>query len=70
VLITLTAGQPVDTDLVLLNRFYTATALKDLSGAALTVTPATAGSFIGAVRANDDWTAGWTVGLGQGDLWF
>lgn len=70
VLITLTAGQPVDADLVLLNRFYTATALKDLSGAALTVTPATAGSFIGAVRANDDWTAGWTVGLGQGDLWF
>jgi hypothetical protein len=69
-LITLTAGQPVDTDLVLLNRFYTATMLKDLDGVTYTVTPATAGNFIGAVRANDDWTAGWTVGLAQGDLWF
>lgn len=55
--------------------FYTATALRDATGATLSIAPVGgADTYIGAVTRADDWTAGWTYGIsptsrGQ-KLWF
>jgi len=54
------------------NSFYTATALADAAGAA--ITHPLVGGLFGAVRAADDWTASWTFGLHPTNraqpLWF
>ena len=55
--------------------YFTAAALADAAGEAITVTPAdtdgdgdVSDEQLGAVTAGDDWTANWTYGLD--DLWF
>jgi hypothetical protein len=52
--------------------FYTATALKDATGAAVTMTPAS--GKLGAVTRANDWTAPWAFGLRSNNadepLWF
>jgi hypothetical protein len=57
---------------VILDSFYTATALVDETGAAITMTPAS--GQLGAVTRANDWTVDWTYGLhpsNQGQpLWF
>jgi hypothetical protein len=57
---------------VVLDSFYTATALVDQNGAAIAMTPAS-GQLGAVVRAND-WTVDWTYGLHPGSqgqpLWF
>lgn len=65
----------IDTNLVILDGFYSLP-LADMivNGAPATVTPTESRAFIGAVTADNDWTAGWTYGLhaenrGQ-PLWF
>ena len=59
-------------NVVILDSFYTAPALVDNTGAAITMTPAS--GQLGAVTRADDWTLGWTYGLhpdNQGQpLWF
>jgi hypothetical protein len=54
------------------NSFYTATSLTGPGGAALGMTPAS--GKVGAVLANDDWTAPWAFGLRSSNadvpLWF
>ena len=40
--------------------FYTATTLRDASGAVFTMAPS---SEVGAVRRSDDWTSPWAFGL-------
>jgi hypothetical protein len=61
-----------NTSLAVLDSFYTATALVDHTGAAITMTPAS--GQLGAVTRANDWTAGWTYGLHPGSqgqpLWF
>ncbi|MEM8766927.1 MAG: serine/threonine protein kinase [Pseudomonadota bacterium] len=70
-------------NLVVLNGIYTAPAFADDAGVAFTVTPvavpngatnADGDPIIGAVSADNDWTAGWTFGLvdtaNGGRLWF
>jgi hypothetical protein len=54
----------------ILDGFYTATALTDVMGDPIAVTPVdtngdmdTSDEYVGAVVAGDDWTAGWTFGL-------
>ena len=67
----------------MLNGIYTAVDFTDDTGAAFTVTPvavtdgatnADGDPIIGAVSADNDWTAGWTFGLRDtsngGALWF
>lgn len=58
----------VNTNVRVLDRFYTATQFVDAAGANFSITPVTAGR-IGAVTRAADWTAGWTFGLGN-TLWF
>jgi hypothetical protein len=57
---------------VILDSFYTATALVDENGTPITMTPAS--GQLGAVTRADDWTVDWTYGLhpsSQGQpLWF
>jgi hypothetical protein len=57
---------------VILDSFYTATALVDETGAAIAMTPAS--GQLGAVTRANDWTVDWTYGLhpsNQGQpLWF
>jgi hypothetical protein len=59
-------------NVVVLDSFYTATALVDDTGAAITMTPAS--GQLGAVTRDADWTVDWTYGLhpsNQGQaLWF
>jgi hypothetical protein len=54
--------------------FYTATALTDAAGTAITHPDAANGGHFGAVLAADDWTASWTFGLHSNNqaepLWF
>lgn len=70
-------------NVVVLNGIYTAPAFADELGAAFSITPVavTGGAedgngdpIIGAVSADNDWTAGWTFGLRDtsngGRLWF
>ena len=70
-------------NVVVLNGIYTAEAFADETGAPFTVTPVTVTNgatnadgdpIIGAVSADNDWTAGWTFGLRDtsngGRLWF
>ncbi len=70
-------------NVVVLNGIYTADAFADETGAPFTVTPVTVTNgatnadgdpIIGAVSADNDWTAGWTFGLRDtsngGRLWF
>ena len=64
-----------DANVVILDGYYSLP-IGDvvINGGAATVTPANGQGFIGAVSADDDWTAGWAYGLdpanrGQ-DLWF
>jgi hypothetical protein len=58
----------VDPDFRLLDGFYTLpqAEFRDLDGNAFTV-PTVTGQ-LGAVTADDDWTAGWAFGLDS--LWF
>jgi hypothetical protein len=57
---------------VILDSFYTATALVDEAGTPITMTPAS--GQLGAVTRASDWTVDWTYGLhptNQGQpLWF
>jgi hypothetical protein len=64
----LTAGAPVDPDFQLLDGFYTLPSadFRDLDGNPFTVSTVT--GQLGAVTADDDWTAGWAFGLDS--LWF
>jgi hypothetical protein len=59
-------------NLVVLDSFYTATALVDDTGTAIVMTPAS--GQLGAVTRANDWTVGWTYGLHPGNqgeaLWF
>ncbi|HEX9877168.1 MAG TPA: serine/threonine protein kinase [Gammaproteobacteria bacterium] len=59
-------------NIVILDSFYTATALVDNNGDPIVMTPAS--GQLGAVTRDDDWTADWTYGLhptNQGQaLWF
>lgn len=52
--------------------FHTASTLRDAAGNALTISPAS--GKVGAVRANEDWTAPWAFGIRNGNrgqpLWF
>ena len=70
-------------NIVVLNGIYTAPAFTDDTGTPFTVTPvavtdgaenANGDPIIGAVSADNDWTAGWTFGLRDtsngGRLWF
>ena len=61
-----------NTNLQVLDSFYTETALVDHTGAAITMAPAS--GQLGAVTRAADWTAGWTYGLHPGSqgqpLWF
>jgi len=57
-----------NTNVRVLDSFYTVTQFVDAAGANFTVTPVTAGR-IGAVTRADDWTASWTFGL-DNTLWF
>jgi hypothetical protein len=54
--------------------FYTATSLSDAGGNAIAIVPTAAGGRLGAVTANDDWTAPWAFGLRASNadepLWF
>ena len=54
--------------------FYTAADLADEAGNPVTVTPVTSGNTLGAVAADDDWTAPWAFGLREENadepLWF
>ncbi len=62
-------------NLAILDGFYSLP-LTDMivNGAPVTVSPTEGRTFIGAVTADDDWTAGWTYGLHEGNraqpLWF
>lgn len=62
-------------DLEILNGFYSLL-VGDMivGGAAATVTPTEGRAFVGAVTADDDWTAGWAYGLDPANrgqaLWF
>lgn len=66
------AGNP---GLQILNGFYSLP-IGDvqINGGAPTITPTESRGFVGAVTADDDWTAGWTYGLHQDNrgqpLWF
>jgi hypothetical protein len=61
-----------NSNLVILDSFYTATALVDDTGTAIVMTPAS--GQLGAVTRANDWTVGWTYGLHPGNqgeaLWF
>jgi hypothetical protein len=54
--------------------FYTASTLTNEGGTGFTITPVTAGNKLGAVVADDDWTAPWAFGLREENadepLWF
>ncbi len=58
----------VNTNVRVLDSYFTATAFADAAGTAFTVAPANTGGIIGAVRRSDNWTASWTFGLDT--LWF
>lgn len=53
----------VDSDLQILNGFYTARSFVNANGEAFTVTPVNGANHIGAVTRANDWTAGWTICL-------
>lgn len=57
----------VNTNVRVLDGFYTATSFANAAGTAFTVTPANGGT-IGAVTRASNWTASWTFGLNT--LWF
>lgn len=62
-----------NTDLVILNGFYSVSPGDMVVGTSTIPTPI-GSSIIGAVAADDDWTIGWTYGLHEGSrgqpLWF
>lgn len=62
-----------NTDLVILNGFYSVPTADMAVGTATVPTPV-GSSIIGAVAADNDWTTGWTYGLHEGSraqaLWF
>jgi len=67
---------PTNANVTLLapNSYYTATALTDAAGAAITHPTAATGGHFGAVLAADDWTTSWTFGIHATNraqpLWF
>lgn len=60
-------ADPLNANVRVLDGYYTVPQFVDAAGANFAV-PAVNGGIIGAVRASDDWTAGWTFGLDN--LWF
>ena len=63
---------PINTNVSILDGYYTAETLTDDTGNPIVIT--TVGDQLGAVTADDDWTANWTFGLEAANrgqpLWF
>jgi hypothetical protein len=62
-----------NTDLIILDGFYSVPLADMVVGTGVIPTPVES-TIIGAVSADNDWTAGWTYGLHEGNraqpLWF
>ncbi|MYD43481.1 MAG: serine/threonine protein kinase [Gammaproteobacteria bacterium] len=53
----------IDSNIQLLNGFYTAPAFVDAAGESFTIEPVNGATHIGALTRDNDWTAGWTICL-------
>ena len=69
------SADTTNVNIAILNGFYSLP-IGDvvINGGPTTITPAHSANYLGAVTAADDWTAGWTYGLHDGNrakaLWF